>query len=65
MARKATNRLIDLADAGMLLWRDVAIMALKWMSEDDVADMMKANDLCYNFYDDDEEAELDAMYHDC
>lgn len=45
MARKATNRLIDLADAGMLPWRDVAIMALKWMSEDDVADMMRVNDL--------------------
>ena len=45
MARKATNRLIDLTDAGMLIWRDVAIMALKCMSEDDVRDMMRANDL--------------------
>jgi hypothetical protein len=29
----------------MLSWHYVAIMALKWMSEDDVADMMRANDL--------------------
>lgn len=45
MTRKATNRLIDLAEAGIVSWRELAIMALKWMSEDDVADMMKTYEL--------------------
>lgn len=50
MVRTDTNRLIELADSGMISWRDVAIMALKWMSEDDVSDMMVANDI--NSYED-------------
>ena len=43
--REQTNKLIELAEAGMISWRDLAVMCLKWMSEDDVADMINANDL--------------------
>ena len=43
--RQATNKVRELAEEGMISWRDLAEMALSWMSEDDVADMTKANDL--------------------
>lgn len=45
ITRKATNKALELADAGMITYRDLATMALKWMSEDDVAEMLKANEI--------------------
>jgi len=50
--RKATNKVLELAEEGMISWSSLAMMALKWMSEDEVADMCKANDI---LIDDDEE----------
>ena len=50
--RDATNRILELVEEGMLD-RDTVIMAcLKYMSEDDVADMAHANEF---FLDEDEE----------
>ena len=43
--RKATNKVLELAEEGMISWSALALMALKWMSEDEVADMCKANDV--------------------
>jgi hypothetical protein len=43
--RKATNRLLKLVDDGMISARDVVVMCLKWMSEDNVAEMLQANDI--------------------
>jgi hypothetical protein len=43
--REATNRLIDMMDEGLISAQAVAEMALAYMSEDDVADMMRANDI--------------------
>jgi hypothetical protein len=52
MPRKNTNYLLDLIDSGLLDARDVATMALQYMSEVEVTDMMRINDvLC----EDDEE----------
>jgi cobalamin biosynthesis protein CobT len=51
--RPATNRLIDMMDEGLIDARAVADMALSWLSESDVAEMMKANDLVE--YDEDED----------
>jgi hypothetical protein len=45
--RKSTNKVLELASDGMISWRSLAEMALDWMSEDDVAEMCKANDLIY------------------
>lgn len=53
--RKATNKLIDMAETGMISWKDIAIMSLKWMSEDSVADMLRANDVIFEEDDEDEE----------
>lgn len=44
MAREATTRILEMVDEG-ILDRDTIIMAcLKYMSEDDVADMAHANE---------------------
>jgi len=49
--RQATDRILEMVDEG-LLDRDTVIMAcLKYMSEDDVADMAQMNEF---FYDDEE-----------
>ena len=45
MTRKATNRLLEMIEDG-LLDRDMVIMAcVKYMSEDDVADMCHINEI--------------------
>ena len=53
--RTQTNKLIDMMDEGLISAKAVAEMALAYMSEDDVADMMRANDIL------DEEEESDPM----
>ena len=53
--REATNKILEMVDEGLLNPRDVLLMALKWMSEDDVASMAKANEL----FEEDEEDEED------
>lgn len=46
--RQATNKVRELAEEGIISWRDLAEMALSWMSEDDVAEMARANDILYD-----------------
>jgi hypothetical protein len=43
--RTQTNKLIEMMDEGLISAEAVAEMALAYMSEDDVADMMRANDI--------------------
>jgi len=50
--RRQTNRLWEMMDNGEIDARAVAEMALAYMSEADVADMMRANDV---LEDEDEE----------
>lgn len=55
MARKFTNQLLEMIDAG-LLDKDTVIMAcVKYMSEDDVADMMHANEFIVEEEEEEEE----------
>jgi hypothetical protein len=51
--RKATNKLLELVDEGVLNARDVLAAALVYMSEHDVTDMAHANELLVE--DEDEE----------
>ena len=55
--RPATSRLIDMMDNGEIDARAVADMALSWLSESSVAEMMLANDLV----EDEEEDEGDGQ----
>ena len=43
--REMTSKLIAMMDEGLITAESVAEMALAYMSEDDVADMMRANDI--------------------
>jgi hypothetical protein len=45
MPRKVTNKLIGWAEEGYVTWESVALMAMSYMSENDVADMARCNDL--------------------
>lgn len=56
MTREYTTKLLNMMDEGLISAEAVAEMALAYMSEDDVADMMQANDIL----DEDEEDELDC-----
>jgi len=65
MARKQTNYLLELIDSGMIDAEAVVTMALKYMSEDEVADMMRCNDILVE--DDEEFGDYDAQaeeWHD-
>lgn len=53
--REYTNKLIDMMDEGLISAEAVAEMALAYMSEDDVKDMMLANDIVD--YDEEEDTE--------
>ncbi len=57
-ARKTTNKVLEMIDEHMINAKDVALMCLKWMSEDDVKAMCAANEI------DLEEIEIDEEYHD-
>lgn len=44
-ARKATNKFIGLVEDHLLDPMDAIIMCAKWMSEDDIKEMCKANEI--------------------
>ena len=57
--RKETNRVLEMVEDGVIDWEDIARIALNWMSEDDVADMLRANDLIFDEEEDEEEVEVE------
>jgi hypothetical protein len=63
MSRQYTNKILDMMAEGLLTPAQVAHMAVAWMSEDDVREMMEANELL-SFEDEDEieQEESDAFF---
>jgi hypothetical protein len=55
--RKYTTKLLEMMDEGLISAEDVAEMALAYMSEDDVKDMCRANDLLLDDEEDEEDDE--------
>lgn len=55
--RVQTTRLLEMMDEGLITAEAVAEMALAYMSEDDVADMMRSNDIL----DEDEDEDYDGQ----
>ena len=51
--REMTSKLIAMMDEGLISAEAVAEMALAYMSEDDVADMMRSNDILMEEEEDD------------
>jgi hypothetical protein len=62
MSRKYTNMLLDMVEGG-LLDRDTVIMAcVKFMSEDEVQDMMEANEFVEEEFEDEDEEDYDDSF---
>ena len=55
MAREATCKLLEMVEEGVLDRDNVIMACVKYMSEDDVADMCHINDFFYEDEDDEEE----------
>lgn len=61
MVRKITCKLLEQADEGMLSWQTLAECALRYMSEDEVAEMARANELIDDEGGEDEDELLDNL----
>jgi hypothetical protein len=59
--RTQTTRLLEMMDEGMITAQAVAEMALAYMSEADVADMMHANDIGDEIAEDEEDEDEAAL----
>ena len=57
MTRQATDKILEMVEQGILDKDTVIMSCLKYMSEDDVADMAHSNEFFYNEEEDDEEEE--------
>jgi len=55
MPRQATNKILEMVDDGILDKDTVIMSCLKYMSEDDVADMAHSNEFFINEEEYDEE----------
>ena len=60
MTREYTSKLLDAIEQGLLSPQAVVEMALTYMSEDEVHDMMRVNDLLYYLDAEDEEEDVDC-----
>jgi hypothetical protein len=65
--RTQTTKLLEMMDEGLISAQAIAEMALAYMSEDDVADMMRANDILEEENDGqpDEAQEWESFDADC
>ncbi len=68
--RTQTTKLLEMMDEGLISASAVAEMALAYMSEDDVADMMRSNDILDEEEDEDdgqptEQEEWESFDPDC
>lgn len=55
MAREYTNKLLDMLEEGLLDTDTVIMACLKYMSEDEVRDMMEANEFLEHEEEDEDE----------
>jgi hypothetical protein len=59
MTRQATNKILEMVEEGILDKDTVIMSCLKYMSEDDVADMAHSNEFFINEEEDDDEPEME------
>ena len=62
--RTQTTKLLEMMDEGLISAQAVAEMALAYMSEDDVADMMRSNDILDEEDEDDGQPNEAQEWHD-
>lgn len=59
MSREATNKLLEMIEVGLLDPKDVVMMCVKFMSEDDVDEMCRINEVFDDEEEDDEDYDAD------
>lgn len=64
MTREATNRILELVEEGILDRDEVIMACLKYMSEDEVADMAHANEFFYIEDEDDGQPTWEQEWED-
>lgn len=62
--RTQTTRLLEMMDEGLISAEAVAEMALAYMSEDEVADMMRSNDILEEEEEDDGQPNEQQEWYD-
>ena len=62
MTREYTTKLLDAIEQGLLSPQAVVEMAVSYMSEDEVHDMMRVNDLLYYLDAEEEDEEEDSEW---
>ena len=62
MTREYTTKLLDAIEQGLLSPQAVVEMAVSYMSEDEVHDMMRINDLLYYLDAEEEDEEEDSEW---
>ena len=55
MTRKFTNQLLEMVEEGLLDKDQVILACVKYMSEDDVRDMMHANEMIWEDEEEDQD----------
>ena len=60
MTRQATDKILEMVDDGVLDKDTVIMSCLKYMSEDDVADMAHSNEFFINEEEEDDEDDWDG-----
>ena len=60
MIREYTNKIIEMAEDGIIDWEDIARAALNWMSDDDVRDMAYDNLILEDEDEDEDECECEC-----
>ena len=60
----ARDKALELVDNGLVSAEDMLTMALKYMSTDDVEDMLDANELSERFMEDEDEDEEEQQRRD-
>ena len=67
MIKDARDEALQMVEDGLVSADDMLVMALKYMSQDDVADMLDANELSERFKEEEDEHEsgfmADALDH--
>ena len=59
--RETTIKLLELADEGVISWETIARSCLCYLSEDEVEDMARVNELLFEEEEEEEEEDDDIM----
>ena len=59
VVRETTNKLLEMIEEDLIDPKEVVMMCLKWMSEEEVTQMCKENDVFWIYEEEEQEDDLD------